>query len=171
MGENLISLFGVGGALNINISENRNFKEKNSEQNAGEHKGVNPGTSNQLRIQDKSGVHRWKPFYAPELPEQSNQSGWLKYKPAIQSYSVYSVGKGFWDPCHQCGSVVFITLRWEKKKQLRKQFRVAILFWRLHRMCSHFIDAVFTVVTQTGDSLSRGWMPRAGERCADLLHV
>lgn len=24
-----------------------------------------------------------------------------------------------------------------------------------------------TVVTQTGDSLSRGWMPRAGKRCGD----
>lgn len=47
---------------------------------------------------------------------QNHQSRWLKYRPAIQSYSVYSVGKSFWDPCHQCGSVVFITLRWGKKK-------------------------------------------------------
>ena len=30
-----------------------------------------------------------------------------------------------------------------------------------------FIDVVLTVVTQTGDSLSRGWMPRDGERCGD----
>lgn len=28
-----------------------------------------------------------------------------------------------------------------------------------------FIEVQLTVVTQTGDSLSRGWMPRAGERC------
>lgn len=31
----------------------------------------------------------------------------------------------------------------------------------------YHIDALLTLVTQTGDSLSRGWMPRAGERCGD----
>ena len=36
---------------------------------------------------------------------------------------------------------------------------------------SFCIDAVLTVFTQTGDSLSRGWMPRDGERCGDLLNV
>ena len=36
-----------------------------------------------------------------------------------------------------------------------------------HRKCVVVVAAVLTVVTQTGDSLSRGWMPRAGERCAD----
>lgn len=28
-----------------------------------------------------------------------------------------------------------------------------------------FIDVRLTVLTQTGDTLSRGWMPRAGEQC------
>lgn len=30
-----------------------------------------------------------------------------------------------------------------------------------------FIDGLNGCDTQTGDSLSRGWMPRDGERCGD----